>query len=89
MKKTISRLLCVICAIGTYIMAFMAADIIKRGIPFDFISGLAIIICNAAILYLFIMCCSELTDPKQPEVRRKKCSAKYTDYFDSYFDDKE
>jgi len=91
MKRTINKLLCVICAVGTYIMAFMAADIINRGVPFDFISGAAIIICNAAMLYLFIVCGFGLMEQEQPNMHRGKCSVKpdNTDYFDRYFNERE
>ena len=42
------------CAAGTYIMAFMTSDFIRRDLPFDFVSAGGLIICNMAVLYLFV-----------------------------------
>jgi len=90
MKKIINKLCCVICAIGTYIMAFMAAYIFERGIPMDFTSGIGIIICNAGMIYLFIQCGfdllgehDELTIIHDTEVTAEGFGE---DYFREFFD---
>lgn len=50
----ITKLNVAVCAIGTYFMAFVAADFIRRDLPLDFVSAAGVILCNLMVLYLFI-----------------------------------
>lgn len=91
-RKAISKLCCVVCAVGTYIMAFMTADIFKRDIPFDIMSGAAIVLFNITVLYMFIVCGFDLAnltaddEEKEPVITAEGFC---TDFYETYFTDEE
>jgi len=87
-NNTLRKITCVICAVGTYIMAFMAADMFEREIPMDFMSGISIIMLNAAVVYLFIVSGFDIISPPEEEIRevpRVTAEGFDRDYYDTYF----
>lgn len=96
MKHAINKLICVICAVGTYIMAFMAAEMFERRIPMDFTGGTAVLICNAAVVYLFIRSGFDLIGENESSRRQRDelriihdtditAEGFNEDYFDAFF----
>jgi len=97
-KKTkifFRKLAVAVCAAGTYIMAFMTSDFFRRDLPFDFVSGLGILLCNIIVLYFFVESGSDLRrdydDYYEDELTAEVFSPDITaegfseDFYESYF----
>jgi len=95
-NNTIRKITCVICAIGTYIMAFMAAGVFSGNIPLDLSAGAAVTLCNGAVLYLFIVSGFDLINGDENDLtiihdNNTEITAEgfCEDYFDAFFTEDE
>ena len=89
----ITKLNVAVCAVGTYIMAFLASDFIKRDLPLDFVSAGGLILCNVMVLYLFIEAGFDLhkviNDTEEPDEPGITAQGFTKDFFETFFTDKD
>lgn len=91
-KIFIYKLNVAVCAVGTYVMAFLASDFIKRDLPHDFVSAGGLILCNVMVLYLFVEAGFDLhkvLDEDEEDTDEPTITAEgfKEDFFEVYFGD--